>query len=87
MQFSAAIAMHTSCDKYSLEFGNFLHASASYSEDAQDTATSQEQLTLLVLPMTALLRLHANIFHQIIDTEVQNRSQCSTKKKKKKKNH
>jgi len=49
MQFSAAIAVPTSCDKYHLVFGNFSFASASYSYDDADTVTYQEQLILLNL--------------------------------------
>lgn len=46
MQFSTAISLHTSCDKDYLILGNFYFASASYSDDAGDRVTSQEQLIL-----------------------------------------
>lgn len=49
MQFSAAIAVHTSSDKSCLVLGNFYFASPSYSDDAGDPVTSQEQLIVLKL--------------------------------------
>lgn len=49
MQFSAAIAARTSCDKYSLVLGNLYFASDFYRDDAGDTVSSQEELVLLKL--------------------------------------
>lgn len=49
MQFSAAIAVHASCDRHCLLLGSFYFTSASCSDDAPVTDALQEQLIPLKL--------------------------------------